>query len=171
MVFSYDVRGNITQTDRIIEGNPTPYTIKSTYDSLNRPVDLTYPDNDTLRHSYNSQGLLDSVVSLTSGTNYVSLDYNVLGQITSKKLGNNRTTTYIYHPQNFRLTDLITPESNRSVINMITSAILKKLMIIRIRQRLKFKPSDTIRDTSLLRQAAGLLLHTDTPINTIPSTT
>ncbi|MDC4206785.1 MAG: RHS repeat-associated core domain-containing protein [Candidatus Manganitrophus sp.] len=109
MVFSYDVRGNITQTDRIIEGNPTPYTIKSTYDSLNRPVDLTYPDNDTLRHSYNSQGLLDSVVSLTSGTNYVSLDYNVLGQITSKKLGNNRTTTYIYHPQNFRLTDLITP--------------------------------------------------------------
>jgi RHS repeat-associated protein len=107
--FSYDVRGNVTQTDKIIEGNPTPYTTKSTYDSMNRLVDLTYPDDEKLRHSYNTQGFLDSVVSLTSGTNYVSFDYNAIGQVTSKRLGNNRTTTYTYHPQNFRLTDLVTP--------------------------------------------------------------
>jgi RHS repeat-associated protein len=108
--FAYDERGNITQTDKAIEGVSTPFTTRSTYDSLGRIVDMTYPDGEVMRHSYNAQGLLDKVRSTTHAIDYVAnLDYNVLGQITTKTFGNGKTTTYTYHPQNFRLTGLTTP--------------------------------------------------------------
>lgn len=109
--FSYDVRGNITQTDRAIEGVTVPFTTRSTYDSLGRIIDMTYPDGEVVRHSYNTQGLLDKLRSTTDAFDYVAnFDYNAVGQITAKAFGNGKTTTYSYHPKHFRLIGLSTPD-------------------------------------------------------------
>lgn len=108
--FSYDIRGNVTRTDKAIEGASTPFTFQRSYDSLDRVVDMTYPDGEVVRNSYNNQGVLDKVRSVTHGFDYIAnLDYNSQGRVTSKVLGNSKITTYTYHPQNFRLTGLSTP--------------------------------------------------------------
>jgi len=108
--FSYDIRGNATRTDKAIEGASTPFTLQRSYDSLDRVVDTTYPDGEVVRNSYNNQGVLDKVRSVTHGFDYISnLDYNPQGRVTRKVLGNGKITTYTYHPQNFRLTGLSTP--------------------------------------------------------------
>lgn len=107
--FFYDVRGNLSRTDKTINGDPLTYRIDYLYDSLDRLVDLTYPDptpanRELVRHTYNSQGLLDKISSITHNIDYVSnFDYNAVGRVTKKTLGNGLTTDYEYYPANFRL--------------------------------------------------------------------
>lgn len=108
--FTYDVRGNLEKKDRTIDGGPTVYSVQSKYDSLNRLSELIYPDGEVIRYHYNDQSLLEQVQSITFETDYVSnFDYNAMGQVIFKDLGNAETVTYVYHPSNFRLTSLNTP--------------------------------------------------------------
>lgn len=89
-------------------GSPT-FTTQYKYDSLNRIFDMTYPDNEIVRHSYNAQGLLEKIRSVTYGFDYVSnLNYNALGQVTERALGNGLLTQYQYKPGNFRLHSIFT---------------------------------------------------------------
>ena len=102
MSFDYDERGNVTHTVTSILG--TDYPVTRTYDSLNRVVDLTYPDPDreVVRHYYHPQGvLLDRVASVTYGIDYVkNLEYNEAGQVIRRELGNGLVTTYTYADAN-----------------------------------------------------------------------
>lgn len=118
--FFYDARGNVTATDRVIAGSPSGhYLTQSTYDSLDRPIDLTYPDGEVVRHSYNNQGLLDKLRSVTYSIDYVpNLDYNAPGKVTAKTIGNGattKTTAYDYYdnaakgPVSLRLRNINTP--------------------------------------------------------------
>jgi RHS repeat-associated protein len=101
----------------LTEGNGagTTSTTQTTYDSLNRVVDLTYPDGEVVRHSYNAQGLLDKVRSTTHAVDYIAnLDYNARGRVVTKTVGNGKTTTYDYFddaakgPTSFRLRNIST---------------------------------------------------------------
>lgn len=106
--FSYDQRGNVTRTDKLI--GTAGFVTQHTYDSMNRVVNTTYPTNEVVQNSYNAQGFLDRVRSLTYNVDYVAnLDYNAAGKVTSKTLGNGKVTTYTYHPQTLRLSNLSTP--------------------------------------------------------------
>lgn len=107
-IFNYDLRGRISDQTRVIDG--VWYSMLYTYDSLNRVVNMTYPDNEVVNHGYNAQGLLEKVRSVTYGVDYVtSLDYDAANKITSKIAGNGKITTYTYNPQTLRLATLSTP--------------------------------------------------------------
>jgi RHS repeat-associated protein len=72
-------------------------------------VNTTYPDSEVVSHTYNSQGLLETLSSTTYATNYISnLNYNALDKVTGKAAGNGKNTYYTYDPSNFRLTGLST---------------------------------------------------------------
>lgn len=110
--FEYDQRGNIKRLTKTIDGNSNPSVFDYTYDSLDRLLDLTYPDSpsrETIRYSYNSQGLLERIRSVTYSTDYISnFDYNALDQVKLKKFGNGVETSYSYHNLSFRLQNIKT---------------------------------------------------------------
>jgi RHS repeat-associated protein len=95
-ILEYDQRGNLTKTTKVIAG--TTYSLQwGAYDSLNRVGTLTYPDNEQVQYSYNTQGLLNQVRSITYSSDYVTnLDYNPRSQVTKRVLGNGLTTDYTY---------------------------------------------------------------------------
>lgn len=115
---TYDERGRSTRVDKTIAGAGT-YTTQATYDSLNRVVTTTYPDNEVVENSYSDRGLLLKVRSVTYNQDYAaSLGYNALGQMVTKISGNNKVTTYEYYddnafpstgPATFRLRRVSTP--------------------------------------------------------------
>jgi YD repeat-containing protein len=91
----------------------TTYTTQYTYDSMNRLVDMTYPDNEVVRQSYNTQGLLEKIRSVTGGFDYVTnFNYNALGQVTERTLGSGLFTQFQYKPGNFRLHSIFTTAGN-----------------------------------------------------------
>ncbi len=119
--WTYDVQGRVlSQTDNIT-GAPATYTTRWTYDALNRVRTMTYPDGEQVTTTYNAQMLPQTLqgfiaVAPLPGRNpppiphrsITSAQYNAAGQLTALALGNGVTTTYTYHPQNLRLTQLTT---------------------------------------------------------------
>src|SRR5262249_32759625 len=101
------------------------YTSRTRYDALNRPTELTAPDNSLIRPSYNEANLLERVEANLRGaqqngqlvwTPFVTdIDYNAKGQRMLITYGSGATeghqgvtTTYTYDPLTFRLTHLLT---------------------------------------------------------------
>ena len=112
--FTYDQRGNTTQTVKVIEGNS--YTTQSAYDSLGRVKTLTYPGGEGVTHTYDFSGSLKTVVG---NQTYVSnISYNAFGQRTSMNLGNGTTTTYSYDPNHFRMNNLTTIQGATTLQNL-----------------------------------------------------
>ncbi|MEQ1844073.1 MAG: SpvB/TcaC N-terminal domain-containing protein [Nitrospira sp.] len=98
-----------------------PYTRRTTYDALNRPVTLTTPHTPTMQPSvirpgYNEANLLDRVDANLRGATanglpvwtffVTNIDYDAKGQRKLIGYGNGATTTYNYDPLTFRLTHL-----------------------------------------------------------------
>ena len=113
--FTYDERGRQTRVDKVIAGGST-YTTQTSYDSLDRVVNMTYPDNEVVQNTYNAQGLLSAVRSTNYPQNYVtSLSYNALSKVAAKTVGNGTVTSYDYYDAvakgalNFRLHNVSTP--------------------------------------------------------------
>jgi RHS repeat-associated protein len=99
-----------------VASTATTYTTKATWDSMDRLVDLTYPDGEVVSHTYNWQGLLSKLRSTTNAMDYVTaLNYNALNQTTAKTSGNGKVTSYDYYDASaegglsFRLRNLATP--------------------------------------------------------------
>jgi RHS repeat-associated protein len=93
------------------------FSTQTVYDALNRPVEVTTPDNSVTLPTYGEASLLDHMAVRLRGaaesTPFVSnIDYNARGQreqITyATEDGSNFTTTYQYHPDTFQLTGLQT---------------------------------------------------------------
>jgi YD repeat-containing protein len=99
-----------------------------TYDAMNRPINITKPDNSVIAHSYNKAGLLESVQARlrdsTSWTDFVrDINYNEKGQRTEIYFGNNSKTKYEYDEKTFRLTRLLTTRnSGRDILQDLNYA-------------------------------------------------
>jgi RHS repeat-associated protein len=126
-----DFKGNALQLSRQItreykndidwNSNPalesTVYTSTSVFDALNRPVQVTSPDQSILTPLYNEAGLLNKVeVQLHGATGkkvFVNnIDYDAKRQRLQIAYGNNTVSRYQYDPKTFRLTALLTTGSN-----------------------------------------------------------
>jgi RHS repeat-associated protein len=129
---SYDFKGNLLRTRRqvahaykttldwshAVSLQADTHTSSMCYDALNRPTELTSPDNGVIRHRYNEANLLERVDANLRGaqengepvwTPFVTdIDYDAKGQRESIAYGNGARTTYSYDPLTFRLVHLLT---------------------------------------------------------------
>jgi RHS repeat-associated protein len=124
---AYDFKGNPLRTRRQLAAefrkaldwsNAVPlegeaFDTVMRYDALNRPTELTTPDQSRLVPSYNEAGLLESVAGNVRGsaatTTFVKdVDYDVKGRRTSIRYGNDAVTEHTYDPETFRLVRLVT---------------------------------------------------------------
>jgi len=89
------------------------FTTTSKYDALNRPVEITTPDNSVYKPQFNQGDLLESVSvnlrgSATASPFVTNIDYNSRRQRSKIEYANNTVTEYSYDTQTFRLTELKT---------------------------------------------------------------
>jgi len=130
---SYDFKGNLLRSSRQIAQDykailnwadsvtleTDSYHSSTTYDSLNRPLTLTSPDNSVIRYHYNEARLLDKLdANLRSEkdnnqqllwTSFITnVDYDAKGQRTLIQYGNGAETSYSYDRDTFRLIQLYT---------------------------------------------------------------
>ena len=141
---AYDFKGNLLRSRRELLPNykqavnwqqdPVPndgtFTSSTTYDALNRPIQLIAPHSDQpgtkfniIQPSYNEANLLEQVHAwlnqdaepagwlepATANLHAVSnIDYNAKGQRTRIDYGNSASTVYDYDPLTFRLLHLLT---------------------------------------------------------------
>jgi YD repeat-containing protein len=86
--WTYDVRGRVASQSKTIAG--ATYTTGWTYDSLDRPLSLTYPQTgETVVHSYDAGGGLAKLHSNPYNLDYAGgLKYNALGGLAEVSYGN-----------------------------------------------------------------------------------
>jgi RHS repeat-associated protein len=94
-VFAYDSRGRaIGQTRTIDDRSFTMTTI--TFDALDRPLQVQYPDGTEIDLTYDQQG--EDSLDVDSATLVSDIQYNSRGQITEIRRTGNLTTDYNYFP-------------------------------------------------------------------------
>ena len=124
---SYDFKGNPLHTSRQLAVDyktsldwsqdvaleSDVFTTSTQYDALNRPIELTTPDQSHILPTYNEANLLERVDAKLRGadtlTTFVEdLDYDEKGQRARIAYGNGVQTEYAYDSETFRLARLIT---------------------------------------------------------------
>lgn len=129
---NYDFKGNSLRGERqlaheykatvdwltVVALEAATYISLSRYDALNRPIELTAPDNTIIRPTYNQANLLVRVDANLSGatvngqrvwTQFISdIDYDEKGKRTLVDYGNGVTTTYSYDRLTTLLVHLVT---------------------------------------------------------------
>ncbi len=96
-VYHYDARGRATREAVVLKQNG-PYTTQYAYDVMDRIETMIYPDNEVLTYGYNAQGLPETLTSSTGGVYVASADYDELGRIRERVLGNGTyRTKYEYY--------------------------------------------------------------------------
>jgi RHS repeat-associated protein len=99
--------------DATASAEPEQFTTATTYDALNRPLEITSPDGSVTQPTYNEANLLEGMAVQMRGaaettTLVTNIDYDAKGQRTQIEYGNGVSTTYTYDPNTFRLTKLLT---------------------------------------------------------------
>jgi RHS repeat-associated protein len=92
------------------------FSSSTTYDALNRPVELTTPDKSRVRPSYNEANLLERIEANLRGADAITsfvedIDYDAKGQRDYIRYGNGVETEYTYDPLTWRLVRLVTTRS------------------------------------------------------------
>jgi len=103
--FGYDDRGHPVMTIKRIDrlgGDPIDYSTQSIVDRLGRVYQVTYPDGDTVRFSYDGRGLLQNIPGFVDQFTYMAS-----GQKEACQLANGVLSTYSYDPR-LRMTALLT---------------------------------------------------------------
>ena len=114
---SYDARGRVAYTIKRLPdlqflyatnvGLNQPlvsYRTGFAYDSIDRMVSLTYPDNDSINYTYNNRNLLQSIQGGVNGLTRAgaiieNVAYQASGQLGSINYGNGILTQYGYDPR------------------------------------------------------------------------
>jgi len=105
---SYDVRGRVLKTGRLLSANSIEYVTSVSYDDADRATTLTYPANSAvIKYSYDTGGNLSQVKSL-AGTGsqeifYTPLAFNELGQVVAYTNGNGVLTTNTFFANSKRV--------------------------------------------------------------------
>ncbi|PYN56685.1 MAG: hypothetical protein DMD94_06785 [Candidatus Rokuibacteriota bacterium] len=95
--FGYDAMGRVVELRRRLDA--TTYTMFLGYNALGQVVMRTFPDGEVVPYSFNEAGWLAAIPGWVS-----SIAYNARGQQTELRHANGVTSTWTYHPTNFRLT-------------------------------------------------------------------
>lgn len=108
--FSYDALGRMYKQDRLVNGRP--YTLQTlSYDPLNRPLQVQYPNGEILTVTYDREG--ENSLAAGSDTLITDVRYNAMGQLTYVDRyhagGFNLDTQFKYFgtANNFRLEKII----------------------------------------------------------------
>jgi len=123
----YDFKGNLLTSRRQLareykttidwsanlEAEQESFTGSTIYDALNRPMELTAPDNSIYRPTFNEANLLEKVdVNLRGASVFTpfvtDIDYDPKGQRVLIEYGNGAKTEHEYDPLTFRLAQLNT---------------------------------------------------------------
>lgn len=90
---SYDARGNIERKVKRIDSLEGARNFRTAYeyDSLDRVVAITYPDDTRIENLYNERNLLESIPGYLDAT-----DYQPSGQLQKERLANGVVTDYSY---------------------------------------------------------------------------
>ena len=89
--WSYDEYGRVTTATRVVDGRS--YASTHTYDALDRVREMTYPDNETLTYSYQTNLRLDRIQSSIGNLDLVSdVVYKDMGLPVSYTLGSSPTS-------------------------------------------------------------------------------
>lgn len=108
---SHDARGRaawkIKRVRDPVTGVLVSYQSAFAYDSLDRLIQLTYPDGDHIGYGYNSRSLPKSITGGPGGFIIQDIAYIATGQHASCQYGNGVTTSYQYDPR-LRLHSLTT---------------------------------------------------------------
>ena len=126
----YDFKGNLLRSRRRLAQEykktldwtasvpleTATYSNTTRYDALNRPAEMTTPDNSIIGIGYNEANFIERIEArlrgATTATPFVSdIDYDAKGRRTLVAFGNKATTSYEYDPETFRLTDVLTIRS------------------------------------------------------------
>ncbi|UVO28155.1 SpvB/TcaC N-terminal domain-containing protein [Bradyrhizobium arachidis] len=124
---AYDFKGNLLKQQRDLLPNyklavnwlqnpaatDGTFTNSTTFDALNRPLIVTFPDGSVYQSTFNEANLLDKVDVRFRGAGVATVfvtnvDYNAKGQRVQIDYKNGATTTYEYDPLTFRLSRLKT---------------------------------------------------------------
>jgi len=89
------------------------FSASSTYDALNRPIQVVLPDQTVVVPTYNEANFLARLQAKIAGQGafidfLASQDYDAKGQRQFAQYGNSLVTQYFYDPATFRLTNLVT---------------------------------------------------------------
>ncbi|MEW5757990.1 MAG: toxin TcdB middle/N-terminal domain-containing protein [Candidatus Omnitrophota bacterium] len=116
--FFYDALGREIRTIKTIDSNQ--YEMRRTFDALSQPKVLIYPDNTTIRYTYDS--VTGQIIGVASDDiQYVQeVDYNQLGQISRVVYGNGDIREYAYNPNTIRLEHLISRNQNNRILQDLT---------------------------------------------------
>jgi RHS repeat-associated protein len=122
--FEYDKMGNVIHNTRVVVAPSTSLPDRTfetyyTYDSWNRLLSLTYPDNEVVTYSYNLGGNVNQITGDLQGTPYDYLqraDYDHYEQQTYVKYGNNTENFYTYTPSLRRLNNLTVKSSGNEIM-------------------------------------------------------
>jgi RHS repeat-associated protein len=88
-------------------GKLVSYQTREDYDSMDRPVQTIYPDNDAVTYGYNERNLLRHITGELTGPIIASVEYLPSGQVRQTKFGNGVLSTYGYDTR-ARLGSLVT---------------------------------------------------------------
>ncbi len=131
---SYDFKGNMLYLNHqmsidyknILNWNTSPdlsseiFSQSFVYDAMNRPVELSKPDDTIEQFTYNKAGLLETVKAMVKGEDGVfavtNINYNEKGQRTGIYYGNGSKTRYDYDEETFRLKRMLTTRNMGSDI-------------------------------------------------------
>lgn len=120
---TYGAMGEIRRTLRTVTDPAPPGTtklfeFKFTSDSVGRQLRVSYPDGEQVTSTYDASGLLASVAGAGTGwtqTYADQLQYDVFGNRTRTRFGNNVVSTWTFDPLRVRLATALTtlPSSTR----------------------------------------------------------
>jgi RHS repeat-associated protein len=98
-----------TRTVTAINGPARTYTTGYRYDTFNRMLELTFPDNELLTYEYDSGGQVNRATGRKGAFDYTylaRLDYDKFGQRALLDTGTGVRTTYTYDPADRQLATL-----------------------------------------------------------------
>ncbi len=116
--YTYDSLSRPQDVNTTLDG--TTYTVTTSYDAYSRVSGITYPSTGSSRvsvgYQYTSNGYLQNVRDLTSGTVYWTANTrNALAQVTEEALGNGLVTDKTFDPATGRLTAITTSNNVQSL--------------------------------------------------------
>ncbi len=101
--FYYDSRSRMYKQDRVLAGLGGKIMETTSFDALNRPLTVKYPDNEIVTYTYDHEG--EETLKAGSDMLVTELKYNGRGQMARMDRGNDVLTDYVYFgaDENFRL--------------------------------------------------------------------